>query len=427
VSAKQTIILGKGVSGKAAHALLEQLGQRAVCVDESSIDGEDFQRFLAEESIEQAIISPGFSIEHAWVKALANRGIPIRSELELGWRNFQGKTIALTGSNGKSTAVKWICEILRAQGYQAHIAGNYGIPISQQVIDYPEADWFVVEVSSFQLEGVHEFRPDIGVLLNLYPNHLNRHGSMEVYAAMKGRIFGRHHRDVQAILPYKEREKFAYALENKEKIVTFGTEAKADIIASAGNIQLSKKERIDVQDTYFSNGHLFEVTAPAVVATIQAATQCLDYISETAKSFNGLAHRYEWITTCRGVDYINDSKATNLSALAAGVELSKKPVRLLAGGVLKEENMTFLKEILAERVVSIYLFGVSAIELEAAWAPICKAEAYTTLEKAFKAAHRDAVEGEVILLSPGCASFDQYSSFEERGTHFRTLVEALEV
>ena len=123
---------------------------------------------------------------------------------------------------------------MRAQGYEAHIAGNYGIPISQQVMDYPESDWLIVEVSSFQLECTHEFRPDIGVLLNLYPNHLNRHGSMEVYAAMKARIFGQHHHHVRAILPYAERKNFADALAHKDEVVTFGIEDEADVVASSG-------------------------------------------------------------------------------------------------------------------------------------------------------------------------------------------------
>ena len=426
MSTKQTIILGKGVSGRAAHALLEKQGKSSICIDESTLTAEEFEQLLADTPFEQAVVSPGFPIDHHWVRALDNKGVLLISELELGWRYFSGKTIALTGSNGKSTAVKWICDILRAQGVQAHIAGNYGIPISQQVIDYPEADWLVVEVSSFQLECTHEFRPDIAVLLNLYPNHLNRHGSMETYAAMKARIFGQHHRNVRAILPEALRKNFAQLLTHKEEVVTFGIEDNADVLASAGRIHVSSGEAVDMHNTYFANGHLFEVTAPAVVATIQAATECLDHISETASHFQGLAHRYEWIKTYGGVEYINDSKATNLAALAAGVALSKKPVRLLAGGVLKEENVTFIKEILAERVVSIYLFGVSATALTRAWSSVCHSNAFTTLEEAFKAAHRDAIAGEVILLSPGCASFDQYGSFEERGLHFRRLVEALE-
>ena len=204
MSVEKIIILGSGVSGRAAEALLEEEGYQTRCVDQASMDDASYHQLLAEEPIAQAIISPGFSIDHPWVQALAAQRIPFLSELELGWSRFTGKTIALTGSNGKSTAVKWICEILQAQGYQAHIAGNYGIPLSEQVRAFPRADWMVVEVSSFQLESVRQFSPDVGVLLNLYPN-LNRHGSMEVYALMKSRVFGSLYAPTEVILPQVKR------------------------------------------------------------------------------------------------------------------------------------------------------------------------------------------------------------------------------
>jgi UDP-N-acetylmuramoylalanine--D-glutamate ligase len=402
---ERVLILGAGRSGRAAERMLRVEGLMPVVVSEEP-GGESAFRSALAAGLDRCIVSPGFALDHPWLVALREAGVPLLAELELGWSRHRGKTVALTGSNGKSTAVKWIAEMLALAGHSVALGGNYGIPACEVVLAHPEADWLVLEVSSFQLETVQHFRPDVGVLLNLLPNHLNRHGSMERYAAVKMRLFEQMGAADTAILPGDGSGGFEYR---------------------PGSILKQGVPVVSLTGTMFDNPVLGGCTAVAVAAVAAACGCPWEAMEESARRFEPLPHRLQRVCEWKGVRYINDSKATNLAALRAGVEACGKRVHLIAGGQPKESDYTFIKEVLAERVTNIYLIGQASQDMFEAWSDACNCLVCGTLERAVQAAYSQATEGDSVLLSPGCASFDQFENFEARGDQFCRLVRELMV
>ena len=418
-----SVIIGAGRSGLAAEALLQSEGILTFIFDEKTNTVQDLKDHCEASVIDRAIISPGFSLNHPWCDVLRQYSIPLCSEIELGWSRFQGKTIAVTGSNGKSSVTKWIAEILKLSGYDAVIGGNYGIPASEVVMKHADADWLVLEVSSFQLETVRKFSPTFGVLLNLLPNHLDRHDSIIAYKSIKGRIFGPlTSAKTHVILPFDLMDSYEMELKTAKSVFNFGTSARADYVASKGVIKWQNQPLLDLRGTYFEAKHLFESSGAAVAALMCALKIDMELVREAALLFEGLSHRFEQLGIVQGVICVNDSKATNLAAMAAAVLSCKGKVHLLAGGLLKESDLTFVKEILVEKVSRIYVFGESAFKMQTAWGDAVACSSCSSLEEAFELACKQASSGEWLLLSPGCASFDQFSGFEERGDQFRSLV-----
>jgi UDP-N-acetylmuramoylalanine--D-glutamate ligase len=326
--------------------------------------------------------------------------------------------VAVTGSNGKSTAVKWIHEMLVRAGLKAAIGGNYGIPACEVVLEHPTLDWLVLEVSSFQLETVQKFYAEVAVLLNVLPNHLNRHGTMECYRRIKEQIFAHAPADATGIVPH---QLLADRNPNQLNWVSFGAAKKADFFYHDGQIFHRNQPVLDLRDTLFSGHTLGSCTGAAVAAVAAACSIPFSVVEATARAFKPLPHRLQRLGSRDGVEYVNDSKATNLAAMAAGLEACGKSIHLIAGGVPKESDYTFLKEILAERVQSIYLVGQVSRTMYRAWNLVCPCIECGTVKTAFITARKAAQAGETILLSPGCASFDQFRNFEERGAHFMAL------
>ena len=377
------IILGAGRSGKAAVRLLDVEGAHALLLDQSAGDA-----LPPLDAIDLAVISPGFATDHPWCQSIQRAGVPVISEFELGARRFGGKIIALTGSNGKSTAVKWIAEMLHCAGQTAIVCGNYGYPVCDAVLDHPDADWLVIELSSFQLEIVQSFSPDVAILLNVLPNHLDRHGSMAQYEACKMNLFAHLKADAIALLPS----------------------------------DLGGELRADISGTYFDNPILKPVTASAVDLLAQKLALPACAVERSARAFEPLPHRVQLVREIAGVRFVDDSKATNLAGVEAALKMQAGRVRLIAGGKAKEKNFNLIKEVLAEKVICIYLVGNSAEAMGAAWGKSFSCKQMGDIGSAVKAAWDDAQEGETILLSPGCTSFDQYTSFAERGRHFEQEV-----
>ena len=420
---RTALILGYGRSGRAAERLLCAEGT-AVTVFSKESDGlPKLVESLANTHYDICIVSPGFALTHSWICAVREAGVPLLSELELGWSRHQGKTVALTGSNGKSTAVKWICEMLQLAGQKAEIGGNYGIPACEIVLENPDLDWLVLEVSSFQLETVRDFRADVAVLLNVLPNHLDRHETMKIYRRTKARIFGSSSlSEDTCLVPIDLLPKLKEDLEGTErKWTTFGSSPEADYFYRNGRIFCGNKSVVDLFGTLFESPVLGGCTGAAVAAVAQACGVPFEIAAEAARSFEPLSHRLQRVGEIGGVAYVNDSKATNLAAMAVGLETCGKNVHLIAGGVPKESGYTFIKEILAERVRRIYLVGQVSRAMYQAWNEVCSCVECGTLEIAFKSAQNAAKPGETILLSPGCSSFDQFRSFEERGERFMAL------
>ncbi len=420
------LILGYGRSGRAAERLLRGEGTDTRVISRETSDDAALARVLESGTYDVCVVSPGFALTHPWLSAVRAAGIPLLSELELGWSRHRGKTIAVTGSNGKSTAVKWICEALQEAGLQAVIGGNYGIPACEVVQNRPDAEWLVLEVSSFQLETVSEFRADVALVLNILPNHLDRHESMAVYWQTKARIFAAASAEDACLVPFEWLDRFRAEAGGAQKWITFGDSASAGYRFRDGKVYRGDKAVLDLSGSLFDNPVVGGCTGAAVAAVADAAGIPLSAAEAAAKRFVPLPHRMQKLADIDGVAFINDSKATNLAAMAAAVCAVGTGVHLIAGGLPKESEYTFVKEILAERVRSIYLVGQASYPMYQAWNGVCLCVECGSLEKAFSAAAKAAKPGETILLSPGCASFDQFGSFEERGDRFGALVKRVQ-
>ena len=419
------LVLGCGRSGKAAERLLRAEGTEVSMVAEETAGLPEVVQLLGGQPFDICIVSPGFALSHPWICAVRDAGVPLLSELELGWSRHRGKTVALTGSNGKSTAVKWICEMLQLSGQRAEIGGNYGVPVCEVVLENPDLDWLVLEVSSFQLETVQDFYAEVAVLLNILPNHLDRHETMEIYRRTKARIFGSSLLTGDACLApvdWVDRIKEDLA-GSKSNWVTFGPVETADFSYEKGRISHNGGVVADLSGTLFDSPMIGGCTGAAVIAVAAACNVPFSAAVTAAREFKPLPHRLQKLGVIKGIEYINDSKATNLAAVSAALQATEPPIHLIAGGIPKESDFTFLKEILAERVRSIYVIGQASQAMREAWIGVCSCVECGTLENAFNTAEKAAKRGETILLSPGCASFDQFLSFEERGERFTALFE----
>ncbi len=408
---KSALVLGCGRSGVAAEALLRSEGVETLVLNEDACDIKSFKSHVSTFHPEIAIVSPGFSLEHSWIQELISCGVPLLSELELGWSRRRCPVIAVTGSNGKSTVVKWIADALAHAGKVGVPCGNYGFPVSAAVMLPEVPDWLVIEVSSFQLETVEDFCPEIGVLLNILPNHLDRHGDMETYRNLKLRLFEKMTLNEVAILP------FDFCQENPGTPVvvdfeTFGMGVRADYCFQAGKVRA-----IDLSGTYFDNDVLGSAAA-AVAAVANACGLPQNALEASARTFEPLPHRMETVAKINGVRFIDDSKATNLAGMCAALRMVSGPIHLIAGGRAKEIDLSFAKDFLVKHVSRLYLIGEASEAMHAAWATSVECLPCETLEKAVSAAAAHARSGDTVLLSPACTSFDQFHSFGERGDAF---------
>jgi len=410
---KSALVLGCGRSGMAAEALLRSEGTTvfSICQERTP----DYQYDDIHFDPEVAIMSPGFSLEHPWVKDLVDRGIPLLSEMELGWSRRHCPVIAVTGSNGKSTVVKWIADALAHAGKVGVPCGNYGLPVSAAVMMHDVPDWLVIEVSSFQLETIEQFHPSIGVLLNVLPNHLDRHGDMETYRALKLRLFESMRESSTAILPFsffQTLEETTVPFSADDTVKTFGAEEGADVRFEDGKVG-----EIDLSGTYFDN-EVLGAAAAAVTAVSEACGLPPEALEASARTFEPLPHRMERVAEIDGVTFIDDSKATNLAGMCAAMRMASGPIHLIAGGRAKETDLSFAKDLLVQHVSRLYLIGEASEAMQAAWADSVECLPCETLEKAVSAAAESAEPGDTVLLSPACTSFDQFCSFSERGELF---------
>jgi UDP-N-acetylmuramoylalanine--D-glutamate ligase len=375
------LVLGLARSGKAAVAALERRGVEVAAADREL--GNDADLSLL-DGAELLVKSPGVPREAPLVAEAERRGIPIWSEVELGYRLIEPKLIGVTGTNGKTTT----CELLGAMT-GAPVAGNVGRALTELDGQVEPGAWVVCELSSFQLEDVHELACEIAVLLNLEPDHLDRHGSFEAYRDAKLRIFER----------------------ARTKIVPRG-------LALEG-IEFSADDPLPAEPL-IRGAHNRE-NAAAATAAARAAGTSDDQIAEALRTFPGVPHRLELVADRGGVRYVNDSKATNVpAALRALAAYEDEPVHLILGGSRKGEDFGPLAAAIGPNVKSVHLIGETAPEL-AAVLP----QARTDGDLASALAAIEAAPGDVVLLAPACASYDQYRDFEERGEEFRRLVQNL--
>ena len=385
---RRVLVLGMARSGAAAAGALEGRGADVVRVDRKL--GNDGDLSLL-DGVEVLVKSPGVPGEAPLVAEARSRSIPVWSEVELGYRLLAPTPIlGVTGTNGKTTTVELLGAIFRAAGRDVDVAGNVGKPLT--AVD--KADWVVCELSSFQLEDVHDLHLRIAVLLNLEPDHLDRHGTFEEYRDAKLRIF---ERADTAIVP---------------KGLGFqGIEFTADDPLPAEPLIPGAHNRENAA----------AATAAARAAGIEDAA-----IAEALQTFPGVEHRLELVRELEGVRWVNDSKATNVAAARRGVAAFDVPLRLILGGSRKGESFEPLARALGPNVSAAYLIGETADELAGALdATRVPYEHSGDLATAVAAAARAAERGDIVLLSPACASFDQFENFEQRGEEFRRLVQNL--
>ncbi len=374
-------MLGLARSGRAAVAALERRGVEVTGADRELSNDADLSLL---DRVEVLVKSPGVPREAPLVAEAERRGVPIWSEVELGFRLFKPKLIGVTGTNGKTTT----CELLGVMT-GAPVAGNVGRALTELDGQVEPGAWVVCELSSFQLEDVHELACEIAVLLNLEPDHLDRHGSFEAYRDAKLRIFERAR---TKIVPH------GLALE--------GTEFSADDPLPA--------------EPLIRGAHNRENAAAATTAA-RAAGVPDEQIAEALRTFPGVPHRLELVAEVNGVRYVNDSKATNVAAaLRALAAYEDEPVHLILGGSRKGEDFAPLAAAIGPNVKSVHLIGETSKELAAAIP-----QARTDGDLAGALAAIEAEPGDVVLLAPACASYDQYRDFEARGEEFRRLVQNL--
>jgi UDP-N-acetylmuramoylalanine--D-glutamate ligase len=374
-------VLGLARSGRAAVAALERRGVEVAGADRELGNDADLSQL---DGAELLVKSPGVPRQAPLVGEAERRGIPIWSEVELGFRLLRPKLIGVTGTNGKTTT----CELLGAMT-GAPVAGNVGRALTELDGQVEPGDWVVCELSSFQLEDVHELACEIAVLLNLEPDHLDRHGSFEAYRDAKLRIFER----------------------ARTKIVPRGL--------GLEGIEFSADDPLPAEPL-IRGAHNRE-NAAAATAAARAAGTADEQIAEALRTFPGVPHRLELVAERRSVRYVNDSKATNVAAaLRALAAYEDEPVHLILGGSRKGEDFAPLAAAIGPNVKSVHLIGETAEELAAA---IPRARADGDLASALAAI--EAERGDVVLLAPACASYDQYRDFEQRGEDFRRLVQNL--
>jgi UDP-N-acetylmuramoylalanine--D-glutamate ligase len=405
------LVIGLARSGRAAVSALRASGESVVAYDaDSGLDcaGIDAEIVLGEwddaflDGVGLVVKSPGVPPDAPPVAAARACAIPVVSEIELGARLLSNPLIGVTGTNGKTTTTALLGAMLEAAGVNAEVAGNIGRPLTSLVRAVADDAWIVCELSSFQLEDVETLRPRVAVLTNLEPDHLDRHGSFDAYATAKLRAFERQRQDDVAVVPHG-----------------FGpVPGDARRVEFAGNDELPAEPRIP-------GAHNRE-NAAAATAAARAIGVPDAAIAEALATFPGVAHRIEEIATVDGVLYVNDSKATNAAAaLRALASFPGRRKHAILGGRGKAEPYDALAGAF-EDDDRAYLIGEAADDLAAALAvagvPFDRNE---TLERALAAAASEAARGDVVLLTPACASFDQFTSFEHRGEEFRRLVENL--
>ena len=427
------LVSGLARSGQAAAKLLAGRGERVLAVDAASPEGAGgLAEFGVEVHLDAAgddlvsevsalVKSPGVPKESPVIAAARASDVPILGEMELGWRLTDAPVTAVTGTNGKTTVVEMIGHLIRSSGQRCQVVGNVGRPVCSVVGALEASEHLVLEASSFQLEDASEFAPDVAVLLNLGEDHLDRHGSAAEYHEAKLSMFDKQPHGTVAIVPGSVGP---WQGRGDAERVTFG-EADSDLSTVDGALTWRGERFASVEDVQLPGKHNLRNTEAACAAAIASGVP-LESIAAGLRTFVGVPHRIELVADRHGIRWYNDSKATNVESTLTALAAVEGPVRLILGGQGKGQDFTPLRAAVAGRCLSVHLIGESAGLLSEA---LSDSGVHTQLDGdlrlAVAACSRLARSGEVVLLSPACASFDQFSDFEDRGSAFRALVEEL--
>lgn len=443
------MILGAAESGIGAALLGKQQGWEVFVSDNGTIaekyketlqrayipfeeKGHSIDKILSADCV---VKSPGIPDKVAIVKKIREAKIEICSEIEFGFRyKGAGKIIAITGSNGKSTTTKLTFHILKESGMDVAMVGNIGYSFARQIAENP-VEWYVMEISSFQLDDTHMFRPDVAVLLNITPDHLDRYNyEFENYIASKFKITAQQTQSDYFIVNMDDAviEKYmkTHSLQPKTLFITMNElpKGKDGAQIQGEDLQINYEgESIDmsIHDLSVKGKHnQYNGMAAGISARIAGIRK--EKIRESFTTFEGLEHRLEFVATIKGIDFINDSKATNVNSVWFALESMRKPTILILGGVDKGNDYTEIDELVREKVKAIVCMGVDNAPIHQYFDGIVATIVDTdSATAAVKAAYALAESGDAVLLSPACASFDLFRNYEDRGRQFKTAVREL--
>ncbi len=446
---KQVLVAGAKRSGLGAAELLRRLGASVRVMDAQAPSPEEQAKFdelevpIVLQTLENVrvsgrdpdliVLSPGVPIDEPTFAAARRRGVPVTGEVELASHFLEGPVIGITGSNGKTTTTALTGHLLKACGIDRQVGGNIGRAVTALVASSREDQWNVLELSSFQLETIESFRARIAACLNVTPDHLDRHGTLDSYVAAKSRLFETQVAGDFAVLNFEDETCRKYAYRTKAEVYWFsssqpvpqGVAIEGDQVLFCGEPFLSRS-RIKLRGMH----NLENVMAAALTARLAGAA--LDELERAVETFPGVEHRMEFVRTVNGVAYYNDSKATNVDATVKAIESFPGNEWIILGGKDKGSDYRPLQKPLGERGKGVLLIGAPAPYSHAA-APMIRealqgilpiAECGTVAE-AVRVARLRAEPGDIVLLAPACASFDQFKDYEERGTAFKQLVAEL--
>jgi UDP-N-acetylmuramoylalanine--D-glutamate ligase len=437
------LVVGLARSGQAAARLLAARGERVRAVDSGHPEGAeglsplgvevtlDTDGLAQLEGTHTVVKSPGVPREAAVIAAALERGMDVTGELELAWRALPNRFLAVTGTNGKTTTVELLGHVFRGAGEPVAVAGNVGVPVAGLVGEIEPDATVVCEASSFQLEDTSLFSPEGAVFLNLAPDHLDRHGDLPAYLDAKLRIFANQGNDDIAVWNGDDPELAGVDLGGCARRVEFcrGASPDCEVAAAQGTIFWDGEPLIETAELGIPGEHNVENAMAAAAAALAFGVD-RDTVVAALRSFGGVPHRLEPVAEIEGVRFVNDSKATNVTSAAVGIGSFDRGVHAILGGSEKGEPFAPLVAPLAERAVAVYLLGDTADRMATELAPLADAGVALTpardLEQAIRRAAAAAAPGDVVLLSPACASFDAFPNFEARGERFRQIVAALE-
>ena len=442
---KRVLVVGLGKSGVASALFLKAHGARVTVSDIKSGDelrneipvlldhgitvetgGHGERTFRGQDLI---VVSPGVPVDAPPLAQARTLGEAVVGEIELAAQFLPGPIVAITGSNGKTTTTTLTGEIMTASGFPALVGGNIGTPaISLAERATPETV-IVLEISSFQLETIQTFRPKVAVVLNVTPDHLDRHRTFEVYVDAKARIFENQKSGDFAVLNADDPTCVALGSRTRAQVFWFSRQKEVDRGAwvREGNIMFrdgeQQREIMQVSEIPLKGAHNLENVLAAVCTG--ALMGCApEKIRQAVHEFKAVEHRLEFVATIRGVDYYNDSKATNVDATIKALESFPANIHLILGGKDKGSDYSVLNDLLRQRVKRVYTIGAAAAKIESQIKGIEVVHA-ETLENAIRKANAVAQAGDVVLLAPACASFDQFKNYEQRGQVFKDIVRAL--
>lgn len=442
---KRVLVVGLGKSGMAAALFLKARGARVTVSDTRSAaalaheipalleagimvesGGHGLLTFRRQDLI---VVSPGVPLDTPEVAQAVALGMPVMGELELAARFLAGEIVAITGSNGKTTTTTLVGKIFVDAGLATLVGGNIGLPVIELVAEAKPETWSVLEVSSFQLETVSEFRPQIAVVLNITSDHLDRHKTFANYAAAKAKITAQQTGEDFLVLNAEDKAAQMVAAGTKAQIFWFSAtrQIKQGAFVHGESVFFLTKEGgkaepvLPVAEIALKGAHNVE-NVLAAVCVARLAGISAESIRSSVRGFRAVEHRLELVGTIAGVEYYNDSKATNVDAAMKAVASFAGGVHLILGGKDKDSDYTLLEPLVRERVKVVYTVGSAAEKIERQLAGVAKIESAGTIERAVTLAAEAAIPGDVVLLAPACASFDQFENYEHRGRVFREQV-----